>query len=889
MKRSARRLARPIPARYRIASAFILLTLAAVWFYRTPDQSIALAAHPARAVRLAEAMDRLPAVGSVLLTGAHPDDENNPLLAYLARGLQLRTAYLSATRGDGGQNLLGSEQYEALGIVRTEELVAARNLDGAGQFFSQAYDFGFSKSQPETFEKWGREAVLSDFVRIIRRFRPDILISRFSGTPRDGHGHHQAAGTLTIEAFRAVGDPNRFPEHFAQGLKPWQPLRLYSNRGRPGQPVAASSLTITLGGYSPLYGEQLGDLGMLARSQHRSQGMGRGGSRGVYTTSLQPVDSVLPPMTSTDNPFEGVDLTLTRFTTMAGDAPEVATRVARLQQVIELARAALSPFEPATVVAPLARGLRLVRELRDEFADSALLANVKDQAGFLLEQKEMDFQRAIALAGITRFEAEADCGEIVPGTSFQVAVATVPGAGDLIRLGPPTLTGPPGWTIEPLSPPGSSSADVRFRVTVPEDALLSQPYWLVEPRTKDYFPATSDPWVGDPANLPLLRASLPITLAGSGQSLSFDWSQEVVYRSVDRVYGEKEKPLFVIPAVGVWVEPASLVFPSGTPVSRSVRVQLRNNRAGAQSGAVRLQLPAGWRSSPTSQTISLDGAGDEATARFEVSAPAADLRGNHEASEFRAVATFGGKQFSTGYQVIDYPHIQTRYLFRPAEASLLRVNVAVAPDLKIGYIMGSGDEIPTALQQMGVDVTLLSPDDLASGDLAPYNVILTGIRAFEVRRDLAPAFPRLLEYVNDGGYLIVQYSRRGGFGSPLGPYPFDLGSGPRVSVEEAPIRLLQPAHPLFHFPNEITPADFDGWIQERGTYFMESWSPEYTPLMASNDPGEPSRDGGMLVARYGEGLFAYTGYVWFRQLPAGVPGALRIFANLVSLANAPAP
>jgi hypothetical protein len=339
----------------------------------------------------------------------------------------------------------------------------------------------------------------------------------------------------------------------------------------------------------------------------------------------------------------------------------------------------------------------------------------------------------------------------------------------------------------------------------------------------------------------------------------------------------------VVPAIGVWVEPAVSVYPAGTKVTRLIRVRVQSNLAGPQSGTVRLQLPTGWVSVPAEHAISFKTKDEEFSVRFEVTSPATPLNGTSETIPYTAVVESGGKKFSMGYTVINYPHVDTRYWFQPATAKLLRLNVRLAPGLKVGYIMGSGDDVAVALQQLGVNVTQLGPDDVAYGNLKQYNVIITGIRAFEVRKDLVTSFPRLDEYVKDGGYLLVQYSRPGGLAMPWAPYPVDMGEGPRVSVEEAPVEMLVPGHPLFNTPNKITDQDFAGWVQERGTYFMEKWDAKFTPLLSSHDPGEPPQLGGMLVAQYGKGLYAYTGYVWFRQLPAGNPGAYRIFANLVSL------
>jgi len=866
--------------RSRAVSALLGLFVAALLVLLWPGEprGTALAAERADPTAVAEAIGRLPVVGSVLFTGAHPDDENSTLLPYLVKDLHLRTAYLSATRGDGGQNLIGTEQYEALGILRTEELLAARRLDGAEQYFAQAYDFGFSKSAEESLAKWGREAVLVDFVRIIRRFRPDIIISRFGGTPADGHGHHQAAGILVQEAFRAAADPARFPDQVREGLQPWQAARLYVNRFRAGD---GEGFTIDVGEFSPVHGRTYAEIGLEGRSMHRSQGMGGARGRGgPFTAGFRLVASKPGIAATAQGLFDGVDLTLDRFARLAGGSDAVGRRVQAIERAIEAAQDALTVTEPSKVLPYLGQGLTELRELRGEFERGS--AAVKDEALFLLTLKEADFLRAIALAGGSEVEAEAETDEIIPGEPFAVTVTAMSRTPDLtVSENDIALTGPLGWKIEPLSASGNGGiAEAKFRVTAPMDAPVSQPYWLVEPRQGDYFAGQPVPFRGDAENPALLTAKAPYSLANDGRSLPVEQTVEVVHRFADRVYGERIEPLTVVPPLAVWIEPAVAVFPSAAS-EQYLLVRVRNQRRTAQSGEARLDLPPGWRSEPASQSFSLSAEGDEAAVRFQVSATSSGAAAQE--LTVKAVAEAGGQSFSTGYQVIDYPHVTPRYLFRTAESKLARFDVNVAPGLRVGYVMGPGDEVPEALRQMGVAVDLLNENDLAFGELSRYDAIITGIRAYEVRRDLSANQARLMEFVRNGGLLIGQYGRKGGFSAPLGPYPFDLGDGPRVTVEEAPVAILEPAHPLFQSPNRITAADFDGWVQERGTYFMESWDSRYMPLLESHDPGEDARRGGMLLASYGRGYYLYTGYAWFRQLPAGVPGAYRIFANMVSL------
>ena len=880
--------------RYRTAikafsALMAVLLLATLCLERGQTPVLASGSDDVRAI--AEAIDRLPVVGSVLFTGAHPDDENSALLPYLTHALHLRTAYLSATRGDGGQNLLGNEQYEALGLLRTEELLAARRVDGAQQFFTQAYDFGFSKSPDETMQKWGHEEVLGDFVRIIRTYRPDIVVSRFGGTSADGHGHHQAAGLLTREAFRVAADPKRYPEQIQEGLKPWQASKLFVNlfgpRGAAAAAPSPDTINISLDKFDPTYGQTYGEIVEEARSRHRSQGMGSARYPGFLFAAFRLDDSVPANPKPVQTLFDGVDLTLNRFTALTGGSPEVARRVQEILKAIQTARQELSPYRPNAVLPALAQGLRLLREVRSEIEHSQAPEDSKDQALFLLALKESEFVRAIGMAGGVRIDALADRAEIVPGETFTITVTGVLHSPEQLKPGDVSLKGPIGWKVERLNPPTptpgpTGAVEGKFRVTVPPDAPVSQPYWLTKPRTKDYFPAPHVPWVGAPENPALFKGSLQYSVVGEGGTVDVEQESDAVYRFADRIYGERLTPLAVVPPVGVWMEPEVSVFPLGSAATQVLQVRVRNNKPSKQQGEVRLNLPAGWRSNPPKKSFDLAGRGDEVSVQFEISAPSTPPREKEHLVP--AVAEVEGRSYSTGYEVVDYPHIQTRYWFRPAVSKLTRFDVKVAPGLKVGYVMGPGDSVPEALKLLGVAVEQLGPDDLSFGNLGKFDAIVTGIRAYEVRKDLVTNHARLMEYVRNGGLMIVQYSRAAGASSgPLGPYPMSQTSNTRVSKEEAPVEILEPVDPFFQEPNRITDEDFKGWVQERGLYFMDTWAPDYRPLLSSHDPGEPPQNGGMLLASYGKGLYLYTAYVWSRQLPAGVPGAYRLLANMISL------
>ncbi|OFV93264.1 MAG: hypothetical protein A3F68_08415 [Acidobacteria bacterium RIFCSPLOWO2_12_FULL_54_10] len=830
------------------------------------------------AAAIGEAIERLPVVGSVLLTGAHPDDENNALLAYLARGMHLRVAYLSATRGDGGQNLLGLEQYEALGMLRTDELVEARKRDGAEQYFGQTYDFGFSKTAEETFEKWGKEDALGDFVRVVRSFRPDVLISRFTGTESDGHGHHQAAGILTREAFRAAADASRFPEHIAEGLTPWQASKLALNVFR-APAGSAGMISMPLDGLDPVFGKSYPQIGNEARVMHRSQGMGGGGGGRGASAAFRVWETAAPGGSADGNLFDGIDLTLNRFTTLSGGDREVAKSVEAVQSAIREATQMLSPLQPEKVIPSLALGLSELKKMREALVQSSAAKEAKTHALFLLDQKEKDFEHAIQLAAGLQMEAVADRELLVPGETIEVSVIAAIRAVEYLETQKIDLEAPIGWQVE--RQPVTNPLEAKFKVTIPANAAFSQPYWLVNERKKDYFAVNGVAWEGSAWNPPLLNVKANYMVKTDGNPLAITFPEEVIARIADRIYGQRELPLTTAPGVAVWIEPAEVVFPTGA-TKRTIRVRARNNYSVEQRGTVRLELPAQWTSNPASQAFSLAKSGDEISMRFEVTAPRA-TEGTTRSFQVKAIAEAANKNFDMGYQVIDYPHVQRRYWFQPAEATLSQMDVKIAQGMRVGYVMGTGDDVAEALVQLGVSVEKLESEDLETGDLSRFDAVVTGIRAYEVRQDLSRNHARMMDYVQNGGVMIVQYSRPQGFGPPLGPYKLEPGSGPRVTVEDTPVEILDAANPIFHAPNEITMKDFEGWVQERGTYFMESWAPEYKPLLASNDPGETPLKGGMLLAAHGKGYYLYTGYAWFRQLPAGVPGAYRLLANIVSL------
>jgi LmbE family N-acetylglucosaminyl deacetylase len=841
---------------------------------------------------LAESIYRLPVYVSVLHTAAHPDDENNALLAYLARGVFARTAYLSLTRGDGGQNRIGPELFEALGIIRTEELLAARRVDGAEQFFTRAYDFGFSKSAEETLTKWGREEILGDIVRVIRTFRPDVIISRFAGTPADGHGHHQAAGILTREAFFAASDPDRFPQQIAEGLQPWQAAKLFWNEFRssrgsaPAQP--SGEVTVDLGAYSPLLEGTYHQLGLKAQNLHRSQLPPRLPRYGKHLDAFRRLD--VEGHGRSNDLFNGMDLTLLRIAGAVREgSPErdrLRAELQEIQRVAAMAAERFRPRDPSALVPLLVQGYERIRRLRALLRTWELEAPAADRIDYALSVKEREFRTALERSLGVEVQAVAAAQNAVRGGELSVSVSMINHSSRPITLEAVHVKAPTGWQVAPapfqetlLAP--QQGAELAFQVVIPADAVLTQPYWLESPRVGDRFSVTEPGLLVYPFAPPLLGASLRWRIQEDSFAAVVDSERAVEFPVAGRSAGDGRQPIGVVPELSLTLEPPLLIAPlTDQPLQKQVSVTVVGNVAG--DTVLRLQAPTGWTAEPAEHRISLTVAGQEATRRFIVQVPAGTAEGRFR---IQAVADFQGKRFSRGYRVTEYPHTRSHLFYRDAVTNVEVFKVDTAPDLNVGYIMGAGDAVPGAIEQLGIAVSLLSAEDLASADLSRYDTIMVGARAYEFRPDLVANQQRLMDYVREGGTVVVQYQTLASEGISFTPYPAKL-SRARVVDETAPVTILEPAHPLFRWPNRLTEKDFGGWVQERGLYFFEQWDERFTPLLESHDAGEPPQRGGMVIAPYGKGQYVYTGYAWFRQLPAGVPGAFRIVANLISLPRA---
>ena len=798
----------------------------------------------------------------VLVIGAHPDDEDTELLTVLTRGDGASAAYLSLTRGEGGQNLIGSELGDALGLLRSEELMAARELDGARQFFSRAYDFGYSKTLEDTWAHWPRDSVLKDVVRVVRRFRPHVIVSIFSGTARDGHGQHQAAGWAAREAFTVAADPQRFPELAAEeGLSAWRPLKLYrSTRFDP----AATTLAIEGGVLDPAEGRSFHQIAMRSRSLHQSQDMGQLQSIGPSLVRL----ALLEDRTGSGAGgfFAGLD------------APE-AGLPERFARLADSARAVLGP-------ASLDDVRHLLRDARAALVAGSDDAEVQPGASTAAGEQLVLLDRAMAIAGEVVVDAVALDDRLAAGEPVTVILSAWNASPAEVTVTPALE---PSWSDAPLPSPGprtiapGDTATWTVDVPVPADAPPTTPYFVRPAGAGLYEVAAGTPVRA--RGLPFGAAPLVADFAVQHpQSWTYLVSREVAYRFNDQATGEVRRPLTVVPRVEVSVEPPAEFWAIGDTAARTVRVTVTNRARAPFRGTVALEAPAGWER-PEPRPVSLAEEDTREVVEFRVRPPTALRAGIWE---LHAVAErgAGGESFRTSLDAVEYPHVRTRTYEVPATLTVTGAPLALPSLRRIAYVRGAADRVPEALSAVGFPVEIIDGAALARGDLAQYDAIVIGPRAYEVDSGLVRNSRRLLDYAEAGGLVIVQYQQHAFFGGGFAPYPLELAPRhDRVADETAQVTVLEPDHRTMRTPNPIGDADWEGWVQERGLYFARAWDSRYTPLLELHDPDEPPLGGALLVAPVGEGTWVYTGISFFRQLPAGVPGAYRLFANLLGLAG----
>ena len=827
------------------------------------------------AVALGELIAGLGTSARVLMIGAHPDDEDTQLVAFLARGRHVETAYLSLTRGDGGQNLIGNELGEGLGVIRTEELLAARRIDGAQQFFTRAYDFGFSKSAEETYKHWPKDSILRDVVTVVRGFKPHIIVAVFSGTPRDGHGHHQVSGILAREAYDLAGDTVRFPTRTTNGLGPWTVTHFY--RGQRGNAPNAT-YAMNVGEYSPLLGRSYAEIAGESRSQHKSQGFGVLQRKGVQMDYVRREASRLRSTAEVQPLFEGIDTTFARFRgAFAG--PGRARLDSLLRSIVEAQRV-YNPFDPSTVVAPLAAALghlEVICPARQTLCGVPTGSAAIPAAADLARSAESLRQRmgaALVLASGIAVEANASREEWPAGVPVPVDLR-IYNRGDL----PVELIGAaygfPGDQVAseqayaniPIAPDSTA----RHTLQAPAAHVMS-PWWLATPRVGDIFstringlPEQSNPRTG------IVRVRLRI--AGA----RVEAPAPIVYRYADAVRGEVERPVVIVPEAALTLDRSVELAARGAMYERLVPVRVRSSRADTAPVRVALRLPAGLTADSASRTITL-APGGTATVTFRV-------RGQPQGGtqQIIAVADIGAAQSRTGFDLIEYPHIRPQRMYRPSTITLRVADVTVPSGLRIAYVPGVSDNVAPVLQQLGFALGIVQPAALDTFDLSATDVIVVGPRAYDAHAELVRNNPKLLAWVQRGGTMVVQYGQFEMMNPGIMPYPVTINrQQDRVTEEDAPVRILDPASPLFSTPNRITPQDFEGWVQERALYMPRTFADAYKPLLSMNDPGEAPNDAGILVARYGSGTYVYTTLSFFRQLPAGVPGATKLFVNLLA-------
>ncbi len=843
---------------------------------------------------LALALRKVGVSARVLWVSAHPDDEDNAVLVRLSRGLGVRTALFSATRGEGGQNAIGPELFDALGVLRTGELAAMHRYDGAEQYFGRAWEFGYSFSVDETLARWGREETLGDVVRVVRAFRPDVILS----LPAEGTGggqHHQAVGRLTLEAFRVAADPGRFPDQVREGLRPWPARKIYQGwvGGVEGE---KGSVRLPTGVHDPVVGMTWRQLGSRARAMHRCQGTSQlVAPPGPAESLFRRLDAEPGGDAAETDILDGIDTTLTglaRFAPGAGLEGELSA----LQAKASAARAAFDARGPAGASPALAEALKAVRSLLasldQRVADPAGRAELADR----LREEEADVESALVRAHGLELEALADDGLVAPGQEVGVRLAVANGASGPADVEALDLAAPAGWTVarregEAGALPAGGVREARFSVTVPADARPTQPYWRREKdRDRHELLVPADemrPW-----SPPVLVARARCRVAGVEATLRAPvaWRYEGPF-----VGGERRHEVTVVPALSVRVSPSTTAVPLASPRRPvEVRVFVRSLARGGGAADVRLEAPPRWAVAPPSVSLRFTYEGEEAGAGFRVTPPADVGPG---AFALRAVAVLDGREHREGVQAVEYDHVERRQLLRPAETRVLALDLRVGPGASVGYVMGSGDALADAVREMGVPLTLLSADDLLFGDLSRFSTIVAGIRAYETRPDLRSSHGRLLRWVEAGGHLVVQYNRDAwnrlapgapappaGVPSPYAPLPAVV-TAERISDETAPMRVLLHGHPLLAAPNRIGPADWEGWVQERGIQLLAVRDPGYAELLAATDPFpyNPGEKRGLLVeAKLGKGTWTYVGLALFRQVPAGVPGGWRLLANLVS-------
>ncbi len=928
--------------------AIALLGAGAILLVAQSRMNYSLASQESGHLALGLALRKLTVSGTFLQAPAHPDDETNALFALFGHGMGLRAIDLQNNRGDGGQNEIGPELFADMAVLRTSELLAAHRLDGAEQYFTRAIDYGYSFDPGEVIAKWGRKEIVGDYARLFRMLRPDVVVT-MNIQGRGGDRAHEATTVLVREGYLAAGDPAMYPEQIREGLRPWTPKKLYfsggggggaAGGGRGGRggwggvegaqvpaqpPVPAVKLTpVNTAGYDSLLGRTYAEIGTDARASHKCQGMGlnvgpppgggggrggagqaagRGGAAGGPQTpapgfggrgGYQLMETSMAGQKEKDESslFDGVDVSLTSIAQYAGANPPagLTSGLAAILTEGRRAQAAFASGNDAATAAPAEAGLAALRALRGQLGGMGLSEGARYEIDFRLKQKERDYEDAVLAAHNVTFDALADDGLVVGGQSVRLSLSAGNRGATEVSVTRVEIAGfdSPG-TCTPAAVKKDASFTCSVEARVPKDAKATTPYFH-----DNYWKHPEEHAIqifdqGVPFGVPFAPTPFRVTFHIQAGSVEVSREVPVQFRYIKDVFaGDKRMELNVVPALSVRVTPGLVVVPAaGGAVERTISVSVTSGAKSATQATVRLELPAGWSATPASAALSFAHEDESVSARFRVTAPAQPKAGEYT---LKAVATGAdATRFASGYQEIEYPHVERRQIMKPAEAALKVVDVKTTPGLNVGYVVGVGDQVAAAIEQLGAKVSYIDGDELERGDLSRYDVIVTGVRAYERRADLRAYNRRLIEYAERGGTLIVQYNKTGFNRTDFAPFPAQV-SGNRVSDEDVPVKVLVPGHPVFNYPNKIGPEAWAKWVQERGLYFLGEKDAKYVDLVSMTDsykdnPGE--KLGSLVEGRVGKGRWLYVGLALWRQLPAGTDGAYQLMANLLSLAKAP--
>lgn len=835
---------------------------------------------------------KLKTTASVLHTQAHPDDEHADLLTYLSRGEGVRTALLSLNRGESGGNVLGVEFFDQLGLLRTEEFLLAGSYYGLDDlYFTRLVDYGFSKRVEEAYEKWGKQNVLSEMVRVIRINRPLVIISRFHGTVRDGHGNHQAAGEISQEAYKLAGDATAFPEQITkEGLRPWKALKLYRGGIRANEHW---NIQLNTGMYSPWLGQSYKNFSLLGYSLHRSQNGGhRNEANGPFIQYYERLQSQVKSDEKENSFFDGIDTSISGIFKITGETAPAGI-APLLTEIAAEVNGAINAFQlqnSANIIPFLTNGLSKTRS-------AIQLITNQPEALFMLQIKERQFidainaalsinLQAMAVPQGTKekrgfYEPQPTMGFAVAGQPFKVMAVMVNNGPVLIEPKSINLIAPANWKIDnnqqdlkPLQM--NEKTELAYTVTVPESASYSQPYFGRNSLQQNQYQLQDKQY----ENLPWSATALQVSASYLINNELVEIQMPVQVSQVNLPYGYDKYTLKVAPAIAVNVQPKLGIIPKNSKMkSFYIQVELINNYDSSIKGDLILKVPAGWKVQPLQTPFSFSKAGEKNNFSIKISLPAIEER----TYDIQVTATANGKEYTEGYDLISHRDLDQTVLYHPAIASIKGINVNVVPGLHIGYVMGVGDEVPQGLEQLGAKVQLLNTNDLSSGRLEQYDVIMIGTRAYAVRQDLHTYNQRLLTYAKNGGHLIVLFQTPEFIPERMAPYPAELpGNSEEVSEEDSPIKLLHSHHQVLNYPNKITLNDFENWVEQRGSKFFSKWDTAYVPIISTQDVGQAPQSGGWLIAKYGKGNYTYCAYSFHRQLPYGVEGAYRIMANLIS-------